>query len=79
VCHPRADTLYLSTDYGDHFRPILRGCDTGEIDFSAVPYMRPRCNGNRSILHWMSDIAAIPSTPAARWSTAARACLRPAT
>ncbi len=59
VCHPEADTLYLSTDYGEHFTPILRGLDTGDVDFS-VPYMKPRYNGGRSILHWMSDVAVDP-------------------
>jgi hypothetical protein len=59
---PAADTLYLSTDYGDHLKPILRGLDTGEIDFSPCPHAAA-LQRQRSILHWMSDIAADPFDP----------------
>ncbi|MDD3921498.1 MAG: endoglucanase, partial [Eubacteriales bacterium] len=59
VCHPKADTVFISQDYGKRFRPILHGLATGVLDFT-VPYMKPEYNGGASILHWMSDLAIDP-------------------
>lgn len=53
------DAIYLSTDHGESFSVILKGLDTGKIDFT-VSYMKPKYNGNRSLIHWMSDIKIDP-------------------
>ncbi len=62
VCHPQGESIYLSTDWGEHFRPILHGLETGDIRFN-VPYMQPKYNGGHSIVHWIGDLAADPFDP----------------
>lgn len=62
ICHPQGESIYLSTDWGGHFQPILHGLKTGETRFT-VPYMQPKYNGGRSIVHWISDLAADPFDP----------------
>ncbi len=55
-----ADKIYLSTDCGRTWFEILNNLTVGRCDFSSVPYMKPCYNGNRSIIHWMSDIKINP-------------------
>jgi len=59
IGHPEADTIYHSTDYGQSFTPILHGLSTGQIDFT-VDYMKPKFNGDHSIVHWMGDLKINP-------------------
>ena len=53
------DAIYMSTDNGDSFSIILKGLEEGKIDFT-VSYMKPEYNGNRSLIHWMSDVKINP-------------------
>lgn len=53
------DAIYMSTDNGESFRVILKGLEEGKIDFT-VSYMKPEYNGNRSLIHWMSDVKINP-------------------
>lgn len=55
----KTDTIYLTTDYGDTWKPIMSGLDIGEIEFT-VNYHKPEYNGNASLVHWMSDIKINP-------------------
>lgn len=60
ICNKGAgDIIYRSTDHGETFTKILQDLHTGHIDFT-VPYMKPPYNGNRSIVHWMSDVKINP-------------------
>ncbi len=54
------DKIYMSTDKGNAWFEILSNLNTGRCDFSSVPYMKPCYNGNRSLLHWLSDIKINP-------------------
>ncbi len=60
------ECVYISEDYGEHWRISLRGLDEGDIFFRA-PYMQPRFNGNVSILHWLSDVKINPFHPNEMW------------
>ncbi len=53
------DTIYKSVDYGETFVPILSGLEVGAINFDTA-YQHPRFNGNRSLIHWMSDLRINP-------------------
>lgn len=53
------DAIYMSTDNGDSYRIILKGLSEGDLDFT-VSYMKPEYNGNRSLIHWMSDVKINP-------------------
>ncbi|MCD7727165.1 MAG: hypothetical protein LUH57_02325 [Ruminococcus sp.] len=53
------DAIYLSEDNGDHFKVILKGLEVGKMNFT-VSYMKPEYNGNRSLIHWMSDVKINP-------------------
>lgn len=53
------DVFYRSSDYGLTFEPIMAGLEIGQIDFN-VSYQHPKYNGNRSLIHWMSDIKINP-------------------
>ncbi len=60
------DSIFLSTDYGRNWKQILYDLNEGDIRFRA-PYMRPECNGNHSILHWLSDIKLNPFDANEAW------------
>lgn len=60
------DSIFLSTDYGTSWKQILYDLQEGNIRFRA-PYMRPECNGNHSILHWLSDIKLNPFDADEAW------------
>lgn len=53
------DAIYLSTDCGETFKVILMGLEKGKINFT-VPYMKPCYNGERSLIHWLSDLKINP-------------------
>ncbi len=53
------DAIYMSEDDGDSYKVILQGLKHGKMNFT-VPYMKPEYNGNRSLIHWMSDIKINP-------------------
>lgn len=60
------ECVYISRDYGEHWKISLRGLEEGDIFFRA-PYMQPRFNGNVSILHWLSDVKINPFNPNEMW------------
>lgn len=60
------DSIFLSHNYGASWQQILYDLKEGDLRFRA-PYMRPECNGNHSILHWMSDIKINPFCPDEAW------------
>lgn len=53
------DSIFLSRDWGDTWEEALHGLTVGDIRFRA-PYMRPECNGGRSLIHWLSDLKLDP-------------------
>ncbi len=53
------DRIYKSVDYGETFVTILSGLEVGEINFNTA-YHKPKFNGNRSLIHWMSDLKINP-------------------
>lgn len=61
-----AECLYVSEDYGESWRVSLDGLDVGDIYFNSS-YMRPEYNGNRSLLHWESDVKINPFEPNELW------------
>lgn len=54
------DTVFYSSDCGEHWTPILHGLSIGKMDFDGVPYMKPEYNGNENLIHWLSDIKIDP-------------------
>lgn len=54
-----AESLYLSTDYGTTWKTVMRGLEVGRMNFR-TSYMLPKYNGNRSLLHWLSDVKINP-------------------
>lgn len=60
------DSVFLSRDYGESWQQILYDLLDGEIRFRA-PYMRPECNGNHSLIHWLSDIKINPFDDNEAW------------
>ena len=53
------DIVYRSYDYGQTWENVLEGLRVGKIRFNA-PYMRPECNGNDSLIHWLSQMEFNP-------------------
>lgn len=53
------DAIYMSENSGDSYQIILQGLRHGKMNFT-VPYMKPEYNGNRSLIHWMSDVKINP-------------------
>jgi xyloglucan-specific exo-beta-1,4-glucanase len=60
VCDAGDDAIFLTLDRGDTWVKILQGLETGRMDFTSVPYMRPCCNGGLNLIHWMSDFKINP-------------------
>jgi len=54
-----AESLYLSLDYGTTWKIVMRGLEIGKMHFR-TSYMLPEYNGNRSLLHWLSDVKINP-------------------
>jgi len=61
-----AECLYVSEDYGETWKVSLDGLDVGDIYFNSS-YMKPRYNGNRSLLHWESDVKINPFNANELW------------
>lgn len=57
------DIIFMSTDQGEHWKPVLCGLEIGRFHPESVPYMKPEYNGGGSILHWLSDIRINPFHP----------------
>lgn len=55
-CSRYEDAVFYSTDYGEHWLPVLHGLQIGTMDFDDVSYMKPEYNNNGNIIHWLSDI-----------------------
>lgn len=53
------DAVLITDDGGCTWRPLLLGLDIGKINFN-VPYMKPKYNGDTSLIHWLSDIKIDP-------------------
>ncbi len=56
----KEERIFLSTDYGEHWSPILQGLTVGRMDFEGVPYMKPEYNNHENIIHWLSDLKIDP-------------------
>lgn len=61
-----AECVYVSRDYGETWKVSLEGLDVGDIYFN-TSYMKPEYNGNRSLLHWESDVKINPFDPNELW------------
>ena len=68
ICKKSGDSVYLSRDDGATWQEILHDLSVGCIRFRA-PYMRPECNGGRSIIHWLSDLQLNPFDDEECWFT----------
>ncbi|MBQ7359931.1 MAG: endoglucanase [Lachnospiraceae bacterium] len=66
LCKDDGDVIYLSTDYGMNWKPVLYDLTIGRMDFRA-PYMRPECNGGHNLIHWLSDVKINPFDPNELW------------
>lgn len=61
-----AECIYVSRDYGETWKVSLEGLTVGDIYFNSS-YMKPEYNGNRSLLHWESDVKINPFDPNELW------------
>ena len=61
-----AECLYVSRDYGETWQVSLDGLTVGDLYFN-TSYMMPRYNGDRSLLHWESDVKINPFDPNELW------------
>lgn len=61
-CCSQGDAVFYTTDYGEHWFPILHDLEIGIMDFD-VPYMKPEYNNNHNLIHWLSDIKIDPYNP----------------
>lgn len=66
ICKDDGDMIFLSTDYGNTWKPVLYDLQIGKMQFRA-PYMRPECNGGHNLIHWLSDIKCNPFDPNELW------------
>lgn len=66
ICREQGDIIYISKDYGNHWEVALFDLSIGNLTFRA-PYMKPKYNGNHSILHWPSDIKINPFNKEEAW------------
>ncbi len=62
-CCSQAETVFYSTDCGDHWIKVLQGLTIGNMDFTGVPYMMPEYNNYTNLIHWLSDIKVDPFNP----------------
>lgn len=66
ICKQDGDMIYRSYDYGTTWECILYDLSVGELAFR-TSYMKPEYNGNRSLLHWMTDIKIDPYNKEVAW------------
>lgn len=68
LCKEKLDEecVYISEDYGNTWRLSMKGLEKGGIYFR-TSYMKPEYNGNRCLLHWISDIKINPFDPNKVW------------
>ncbi len=59
ITRGEGDIVYRSYDGGDTWENVLEGLRIGDIKFN-TPYMKPECNGNDSLIHWLTDIEFNP-------------------
>ena len=59
VCRESDDIIYRSCDCGENWSIVLKGLEVGVIDWT-VSYMKPKYNGGRSCIHWISDFRVSP-------------------
>jgi xyloglucan-specific exo-beta-1,4-glucanase len=59
----REEAVLYTTDYGEHWFPVLYDLEIGIMDFQEVPYMKPEYNDHHNLLHWISDIKLDPFNP----------------
>lgn len=62
-CCNQGDSVFYTTDFGEHWLPVLHGLNTGRMDFAGAPYMKPEYNNNGNLIHWLSDIKIDPFQP----------------
>lgn len=60
------EAIYVSEDYGSNWSVSLCGLEQGGMYFR-TSYMLPEYNGNRSLLHWQSDVKINPFEPNKLW------------
>lgn len=60
------EAIYVSEDYGNTWAVSLCGLEQGGMYFR-TSYMLPKYNGNRSLLHWQSDVKINPFNPNKLW------------
>ncbi len=61
-----SEIVYVSQDYGTTWRESLNGLTVGGIEFR-TSYMKPRYNGGKSLIHWLSDVKINPFEPNELW------------
>ena len=66
VCRPSGDCVLLSRNYGDSWNIILYDTSVGVLKLD-TSYLKPEYNGNRSFVHWMSDVKINPMDPQEAW------------
>lgn len=59
ITRDAGDCIYISKDFGSTWELALYDLAIGNISFD-TPYMSPECNGNRSLIHWLTDIKINP-------------------
>lgn len=60
------EILYLSKDAGETWEIALYGLVNGRIEFETT-YMKPKYNGNYSLIHWLSDVKFNPFSDDEVW------------
>jgi photosystem II stability/assembly factor-like uncharacterized protein len=66
VCRSSGDCVLLSRNFGDNWKVILYDTKVGVMKLD-TSYLKPEYNGNRSFVHWMSDIKINPLDPQEAW------------
>ena len=59
IVKDNGDAIFRSLDYGDSWECILYDLEKNAIRFRA-PYMKPKYNGGKSLIHWLSDFKMNP-------------------
>lgn len=59
LCIEGGDTIFMSKDFGKSWEVKLHNLDIGRMHFNSS-YMKPEYNGQRSLIHWLTDIKINP-------------------